>query len=106
MRRYRFKPYAGRITLFRAAQQPPGIAHGPTLGWDRIAAGGIDVISLDGTHDSFVEEPELGEELRQQLDMLCARDERAGATAQPGKPRDTDTPAIGGRNGIAAGRAT
>ena len=70
LRLYRFAPYDAPITLFRAMQQPPGIEHGPTLGWDRIAQGGVDVIPLDGTHESFVEEPALGEELRAVIDRL------------------------------------
>ncbi|HET9485657.1 MAG TPA: thioesterase domain-containing protein, partial [Xanthomonadales bacterium] len=70
LRRYRFEPYPGPVTLFRAAQQPAGIEHGPTLGWDRIAEGGVEVIPLDGTHESFVEEPALGEELHALLDRL------------------------------------
>jgi thioesterase domain-containing protein len=108
LRRYRFEPYGGHITLFRAEQQPPGIAHGPTLGWDRIAAGGIDVVSLDGTHESFVEEPELGDELRRQLDLLCARSAQGDAPppAKPGRQDDDETTRINGRTGIAAGRAT
>ena len=63
--------------------EPPARRYGPTGCTRRISGryrsaiasiepSGVDVISLDGTHESFVEEPALGEQLRAVIDRLEA----------------------------------
>jgi amino acid adenylation domain-containing protein len=58
MARFRPEPYAGRVLLVRAAlvaeedapRMPRRARHDPTLGWDDLCAGGVDVRFVDGDH--------------------------------------------------------
>jgi thioesterase domain-containing protein len=76
---YEVKPYAGRLTLFVA--QGNGISDtmfdpalgiiSPSLGWESVAAGGVERYELSGGHADILQEPfvrALGERLRQCLD--------------------------------------
>ncbi|MEW6510866.1 MAG: amino acid adenylation domain-containing protein [Bacteroidota bacterium] len=56
-RMYEPKPYAGKITLFRATEQPYGIILDRTNGWAPFAAGGIDVHDIPGHHGAIMREP-------------------------------------------------
>jgi amino acid adenylation domain-containing protein len=49
--------YAGKMTLFRASNQPLGIEPDPTLGWENLVAGGIEIHEIPGHHGSIVAEP-------------------------------------------------
>jgi len=71
--RYRPRPYRGRITVFVNAAW---YAADPTLGWPKLAVGGLDVRGIPGDHTTYVTEhlDVLGRELRHCLD-------RAGAEA-------------------------
>jgi FkbH-like protein len=63
------KPYAGRVTLFRATQQPRGIYPDPTLGWSSVAQD-MKIYDVAGHHGSMVREPRargLAEQLSQVL---------------------------------------
>ncbi|NEO09751.1 SDR family oxidoreductase [Moorena sp. SIO3I8] len=65
--------YPGKITLFRAKQQPPGHYHDPLNGWDGMAASGIEVHHIPGDHISMMLEPNvrvLAEKLKACLDKL------------------------------------
>ncbi len=53
------KPYAGKMTLFRAANQPLGIVPDPSLGWDGIPAD-LEIHEVPGHHGSVVSEPYVG----------------------------------------------
>jgi thioesterase domain-containing protein len=53
---YRPKPFAGRITLFRARKQPL-LLYDPTLGWGDFAREGVSVNVVPGTHETILEEP-------------------------------------------------
>jgi thioesterase domain-containing protein len=77
--RYERKPYAGRLTLFVA--QGNGISNtmfdpalgiiSPSLGWESVAASGVERYELSGGHVDILQEPfvrALGERLRQCLD--------------------------------------
>jgi thioesterase domain-containing protein len=68
-RRYRVKPYPGKLTLFRANVQPFW-SRDPALGWSGLAKAGVDVRSVPGTHASIISGPNLrvlGAELRHAL---------------------------------------
>ncbi|HEX2569056.1 MAG TPA: amino acid adenylation domain-containing protein [Polyangia bacterium] len=70
---YRFRPLPGpgKITLFRARRQPPGIAPDPWLGWGGYAEGGIEIHEVPGYHAAMISEPRvrfLAEELRRCLE--------------------------------------
>ena len=53
------RPYAGRVTLLRAAETPV-VTPDPTLGWGELAAG-VDLLVVPGTHTSMLYEPEVRE---------------------------------------------
>lgn len=50
--------YPGRITLFRARKQPLS-RFDPTLGWGDLAAGGVTVNVIPGSHEKMLEEPNV-----------------------------------------------
>jgi aspartate racemase len=51
--------YPGRLTLFRAAEQPPTFDQVPEEGWKEIAAGGVDIRHVPGTHYTMLAEPNV-----------------------------------------------
>jgi amino acid adenylation domain-containing protein len=51
-RAYRPGSYAGRVALFRSAADND---LPETYGWERFAAGGVEVVRLDSTHGQFVQ---------------------------------------------------
>ncbi len=53
------QPYCGRLTLFRATKQPSGIYPDPTLGWQALGKGGIEIYEVPGTHGSIIAEPRV-----------------------------------------------
>lgn len=57
---YRPQPWAGRITLLRAATQPLMLLHDErALGWSQLAGEGIDIITLPGNHLTIMREPRV-----------------------------------------------
>lgn len=52
LRAYQPKPYTGKITLFRAADQSTLRKHydDPTLGWGKLAQGELEVVEVPGNH--------------------------------------------------------
>lgn len=58
-RAYRPQPYPGVITLFRATKQQRGTCDERTLGWQELAAGGLEIHEVRGTHGSIVVEPRV-----------------------------------------------
>ena len=57
-RRYVPRPYAGRVTLFRAGEWAAAAAADPSLGWSRVAAGGlaaIEAIEVPGSHYTLLQ---------------------------------------------------
>jgi thioesterase domain-containing protein len=62
--------YPGSITLFRATRQPPGICQDPTLGWESVVRGRIDIYDTPGHHGTLVREPRAAELVRQVEDAL------------------------------------
>jgi thioesterase domain-containing protein len=57
--RYRPGVYPGRITLFRASEQPTGCYPDPLLGWRGLAAGGIEEVDIEGGHADIMSEPRV-----------------------------------------------
>jgi thioesterase domain-containing protein len=49
--------YSGRITLFRATQQPPWIISDRTLGWQNLVKGGVQIYDTPGHHADLVRDP-------------------------------------------------
>jgi len=54
---YQCQPYAGKVTLLRAAEQPHGICEDRTNGWSVYALSGIEVHDVPGHHGSIMREP-------------------------------------------------
>jgi thioesterase domain-containing protein len=68
--KYEPKVYPGRITFFRASQQPPGYYVDPQLGWGAIATEGVETYEIPGHHSSIVTSPVLAEKLKVCLERI------------------------------------
>lgn len=68
--KYQPKTYPGRITFFRASQQPPGYYVDPQLGWGTTATEGVDTYEILGHHTSIIKSPILAEKLRVCLERI------------------------------------
>ncbi|HEY4973443.1 MAG TPA: hypothetical protein VII41_07535, partial [Steroidobacteraceae bacterium] len=51
---YRPKAFSGFVTVFRAMDRSQTGTYGRTLGWKRLAAGGIRVIDIPGDHGTIL----------------------------------------------------
>lgn len=64
------QPYPNKITVFKTSE--PSIAHqDPTLGWNQLAAGGIEIQLVPGNHLTMLRKPHvqvLAEQLRVCID--------------------------------------
>jgi len=75
VRAYRPRTYPGAITLFRAMDRSVTGTYSRTLGWGRLARGGVRVIDVPGTHSTVLRpgsEPPMAAKLRDCLDELTA----------------------------------
>ncbi len=79
LRQYKLLPYAGQVTLFRARTRPFFHSHDWDLGWNKLALGGIEVISINGYHYSIVREPRV-RELAMKLQMVLDRNQSSPVT--------------------------
>jgi thioesterase domain-containing protein len=81
--KYQPRPWAGQITLFRAAVQPdPRLPM--DLGWSPFAQGGLEVYELPGDHDLVFREPNiqvLAAQLRDRLEHSDAQVVRLSESA-------------------------
>lgn len=59
-RTYEPVPYTGKVTLFRATEQPYGIVTDTTNGWGVYATGGVEIHEIPGHHGAIVREPRAG----------------------------------------------
>jgi thioesterase domain-containing protein len=74
-RAYDAAPYGGRVTLFRASQRANDRDWHPTLGWDAVPLGGLEVVDVPGAHGFIVREPHvaaLARQLRALLDRALS----------------------------------
>ena len=70
-RNYVLRRYPGRVTLFRAIEDPSGKPLDPTLGWSDWAEGGVEVQLVPGNHATMVYKPNvetLAEKLAECID--------------------------------------
>jgi thioesterase domain-containing protein/acyl carrier protein len=56
---YRGGSYDGKITLFRTATTSSYYNEDASMGWGEIAAGGVEIEDLPGTHHSIVRKPHV-----------------------------------------------
>ncbi len=54
---YRPGPYPGRVTLFKASDNPASMSQDPALGWDQWAGGGVDIHFVPGGHGTLLYKP-------------------------------------------------
>jgi len=81
-KRYQPQIYPGRLTLFRAKDIQAHNAHaGAFLGWDGLAADGIDVHEMPGGHDDFVLEPHVFALVTELKTCLARADSLSDASA-------------------------
>jgi thioesterase domain-containing protein len=66
---YRLHPYPGRVILLRASERSGGARQDPMLGWGELAAGGVEVHTVPGTHYTMLREP-LVQVLAQRLKAI------------------------------------
>jgi amino acid adenylation domain-containing protein len=73
MSKYIPQAYPGAVTLFKAAIQPPmppldgsercerltKMSQDPTMGWGKLAAGGVRIIDVPGTHTTMIRKPHV-----------------------------------------------
>jgi len=85
--RYRPQPYPGRITVFVNEEC---YSADPTLGWNDLAAGGLEVHKIPGNHHTYITEhiQVVAEELRECL-------ERASAEANGLQPATSSSASTG-----------
>jgi acyl transferase domain-containing protein len=75
MSRYSMEPFPGKITLVRAIDRGPevlGKREDPTLGWGRLALGGLDVIDVPTRHMYMLFDPYVAS-FAETLKSLLAR---------------------------------
>lgn len=60
IRAYVVQPYAGRVTLFRALEQPTGCVADPRSGWGPFAPN-LEVHAIPGGHGGIIVEPNVRE---------------------------------------------
>jgi len=73
LQNYRIRPYPGKVTLFRARHGTPRIHSDPCGGWRGMAAGGIEVVEVPGSHMTMFEQPyvtALGQAIGRCLDAV------------------------------------
>jgi thioesterase domain-containing protein len=60
--RYTFKTYPGKITLLRAVDRWDILSRreDPTLGWGRLAGGGLEIHDISTDHISMFHAPHVG----------------------------------------------
>ncbi len=58
-RSYMPQVFAGRITVFRPTWLPLGRAYDPTMGWGDLAADGVEIYAVPGSHNALVFEPRV-----------------------------------------------
>ena len=54
---YHAEPYAGRITLIKATQKGNHEGGGPVENWAAFARDGADIVRIEGTHTTMLEDP-------------------------------------------------
>ena len=80
-RRYRPRPYPGKVTYFRARDSRILARSDPRLGWDEVAGGGLDVHVVPGDHHRALGPPHV-EAFADAL-RACLREAQRPTLTQP-----------------------
>jgi thioesterase domain-containing protein/acyl carrier protein len=58
--RYEAQPYDGDLLIFRATNATmPYLQAGPSLGWDKLVSGDIQIVEIEAWHESVFESPSI-----------------------------------------------
>jgi thioesterase domain-containing protein len=79
---YSVKPYAGKVTLFRAEENPDEQPLPYDLNWGQFAQGGVSISELPGDHGRILYEPGLSALAKELTSALQRADAAAGKSAQ------------------------
>jgi len=74
---YKPKPFRGRVTLLRTRTQPFFCSFDPEYGWGELAADGVEVRRVSGSHEAIFIEPHV-RALAAQV-AACCRQARTGS---------------------------
>ncbi len=88
IRTYRASRYPGRVHLFRAEVAPDWdgvVFDDETNGWGRVSAGGVEVISVAGTHQFILDPPWVHSLIAEFTKVLVAS---TAAQREASQPRD------------------
>jgi thioesterase domain-containing protein/acyl carrier protein len=80
MRAYVPQAYQGPVTLFRARTRPLLRLHGWDLSWGKLAAGGLEVVTVPGNHATMLVEPHVAVLAERLQDGLRRAQDREGRT--------------------------
>ena len=58
---YARQTYPGRITMFSPVKGPAWVDHHPDMGWEGLAAEGLDIHEIPGSYAHIISEPFVGE---------------------------------------------
>ncbi len=75
MKGYVPQPYAGRVSLFRAANRPLLNTFDAEAGWQKLAPGRVKVFDVPSSHEGMFKKPyvdELAKKLKACLDDVCS----------------------------------
>jgi amino acid adenylation domain-containing protein len=67
--KYVFKPYAGKVILFKAVNPPLEIGDSPLMGWSDYFEGNVEQITVDGGHLGIFREPAI-QDLAKKLSVV------------------------------------
>jgi thioesterase domain-containing protein len=59
LKMYTPRPYAGKVTLFRAVNRPLLNAYDPEAGWQKLAPGRIAVYDIPSSHEGMFKKPHV-----------------------------------------------
>ncbi|NOZ56810.1 MAG: amino acid adenylation domain-containing protein, partial [Calditrichaeota bacterium] len=68
-KKYQFKPYPGKIVVFRSSERPETQDEPWDLGWGQLAQGGVEVFVVPGNHNTILWKPNV-EELAEVLQTI------------------------------------
>ncbi len=77
---YRFRPYPGHVTLFRAGEQLAHVEQSADLGWKELALEGVSLHVVPGNHYTCTQEPQV-RVLAQRLKTCLEKSRLAAAVA-------------------------
>ncbi|MGH9527645.1 MAG: hypothetical protein ACRD2F_13285, partial [Terriglobales bacterium] len=91
VRHYRPAPFPGRIVLFRSQWRELAAAMGrgydPGLGWEDLAAGGLEVHEISNDHLTMFAPPGVGQMARVLEEIVAAPPAQRSAAAEIGAAR-------------------